>query len=509
MATEYKYSAIQIRQTPSSIPFYVIGVAAPELLEWCDVPRKKSDFMAGYQRELLDRYSKVTEFIQKNPEKNLIPGAIIVALKEESFRVDGVREGGDESLANGSESHIESGEGARSGLIAEVTIRLADYTFQERLTQLAQEFFDRLGMDEKASIEPAVHSDDLIEEDEESTVEDSPPDSYLAQLAKELRDAASDFQSLSQERQEAVRSYIDGVSKPGLILDGQHRVFGAKDVSDFDVVLPVVLMPGLKQDEQVFHFYVLNNKAKPLLPTELRGTISTSLSRHEIGKLYDRFKQAGITAEEARWTHKANTDDASPFRGLIDFGLGVESAFIPENVMHQAIGKFVKLPRRYRLLYAEVSAWSSQGPDEDPEKIYEYRLARFYDFWGTVMKTYPKAWDEGVENHGKPCKDAGYGQIFFKAAMLVLQEYVLNKLNGDMPSRRSKGENSPLGDPEDFRQSVSAALYFVPEEFFTRQWQVKGLDTGPGRKLLLEQFQECEQRGGEKIGHLRLFRQTS
>ena len=73
---------------------------------------------------------------------------------------------------------------------------------------------------------------------------------------------------------------------PSAIIDGQHRVFGAREVSDFDVVLPVVLLPGLPYEEQVFHFYVLNNKARPLRPTELRATISTSLTNKEIGDLY-------------------------------------------------------------------------------------------------------------------------------------------------------------------------------------------------------------------------------
>src|SRR5262249_3100042 len=114
---------------------------------------------------------------------------------------------------------------------------------------------------------------ELAEEAEESVDEEEDegaifPSSYLASLAKELSAAITDWDTVAPARQEAIKSYIEGVSKPGLIIDGQHRVFGAKNVSEHDVRLPVILLPGLAYSEQVFQFYVLNSKARPLKPTE-------------------------------------------------------------------------------------------------------------------------------------------------------------------------------------------------------------------------------------------------
>ena len=48
------------------------------------------------------------------------------------------------------------------------------------------------------------------------------------------------------------------------VIDGQHRVFGAKEVATKTIWFPVVLLPGLTAPEQAFHFYVVNNTAKPL-----------------------------------------------------------------------------------------------------------------------------------------------------------------------------------------------------------------------------------------------------
>ena len=69
----------------------------------------------------------------------------------------------------------------------------------------------------------------------------------------------------------------------------------------------------------------------------MRRIVSTSLTNAEIADLYDRFKAAGVEAEEARWTLVLNTRPMSPFQGRIDFGYGEPGAIIPENVADQVV----------------------------------------------------------------------------------------------------------------------------------------------------------------------------
>lgn len=474
---DYCYTAVRVQQQPDAKPFYLFSVKADELLEWADVPRKKESFMAGYQRELLDRHQGISEFIQKSP-LNVIPGAIIVAVPEGAVTI------------------------SASDLVGAVRleVHVKDLSFDQRLHQIADEFMARLGETEKASIQesPVVPLQESEEEDgdESAVVSDVPPESYLAKLAQELTQAATlELSSLTADRQTAVRDFVEGSSKPGRILDGQHRVFGAKDVSEFDVFLPIVLLPNLSTSEQVFHFYVLNNKAKPLTATELRSTISTSLSNQEITNLYDRFKQAGVTeAEAARWTHRASNDEGSPFLGLIDFGLGNSAAFIPENVAYQLIGKFLKMPRKYKLLFGKVEAWVNDA-------AYDYRLGLFYALWNAVRNKYPKAWDQAVADRK--------GQILTKAGMVVLQELILDRLNSSMPGRAAKDQPSPLASYDELAVAVAAELHFLPEEFFIREWQEKQLDTSDRRKFLLGQMSEAIARAGTKLGTLPLFKTKS
>lgn len=302
----FSYRAIRVVQRPGAAPFYLLCASAKEVLQWADVPRKKAQYMAGYQRELDDRHERITKYIEQSP-LNVIPGAVIVALQDDALSVKEDRDTG----------HVT------------ITITHRERDVPTLIKDVHEIFLRRLSESERASISqmPTELAEADLDADNEN--EESIPQSYIAQLTAELRVARDSDSALPKERREAVEDFVKGVSKPGLILDGQHRVFGAKDVLDFDVELPLVLMPGLPFSEQVFHFYVLNNKARPLRPTELRSTVSTSLTNKETDELHARLRTSGIKAEEARWTYDMNNNVASPFKGLVDFGLRDDLGFIP------------------------------------------------------------------------------------------------------------------------------------------------------------------------------------
>jgi hypothetical protein len=310
-------------------------------------------------------------------------------------------------------------------------------------------------------------------------------------LAKELGIALTQWDGLSPERQRAITEYIDGVSKPGLIIDGQHRVFGAARAAS-EVLLPVVLLPGLAYSEQVFQFYVLNSKAKPLRPTELRRIVSTTLTNQEIEGLYKRFKQAGITAEEARWTLELNTRNGSPFRSRVDFGYGHPGAVIKENVADQVVRAFMKMPaKRYRQLTMPLGeGWT------DPAS----RLEIFFWFWNAIKEQYSDVWAaaEQAADQGRQ------HQIFFKVALLTLQKFLLDRFVTALPYR---GNNvPPLSSKDEIRGMVASTLQNLPGDFFTREWKTKQIDTSEGRKELYEAMEAVWNNQGVIHGNMKLFK---
>ena len=465
----FTYQCIKVQQTPDSIPFYVASIKASELLKWCDVPRSREGFMAGYQRELENRHEKITEFFQQDSEYNIIPNAVIVAVDNSKIDI--------EETENGIKFNVS----------------LEEATFPTLIQDLVSAFESRLSPEELESIEIGQLADS---NDEELVDASTPPDSYLAELTKRLRLVRDNSADLDPEQVKNAKDYVLSVSKPGLILDGQHRVFGAKEVIDFDVEFPVILLPGIEFSEQVFHFYVLNNKAKPLNRTHLRRIISTTLSKKEIGTLYNRLNDAGIEAKSAEWTHRMNVDIDSPFKGLIDMGLSESNGAIPENVAYQVVSRFMGMHNRYKLLTDKVVEW-------DPNET-DYRLNAFYAVWRAVKAQYPKAWQYASDTNS-PAKDR---QLFYKVSFVVLQSFILDTLNSDMPRRSSKGEHSPFADLSDLEQEVGFALAFLKELFFTKEWKVKGLDTSSGHDLFRKAIDKAIQNQSKNLGNMTLFKES-
>lgn len=484
---EFTYRAIQVLQQPGAPAFYMTAAPASEVLEWSDVPRAKGQFMAGYQRPLNDkRVEDLADYIRRSAA-NVVPGAVIVAIDEDYVTVVEDEPGFFTLHIRGDErdfaTQLQELFGAFSTRLSEEELSSAEVLVSKP---------EGAGGGEELSAESAVEVQEEEEKESEEEEESEYPISYLAQVAKELQAALVDWDALPKERQDAIRDYIGSVAKPGLIIDGQHRVFGAKNVSEHDVNLPLVILPGLEFAEQVFQFYVLNSKATALKPTELRRIVSTSLTNEEIERLYERFRAAGIEANEARWTLTMNQAPSSPFHGLIDFGFGNQGAVIPENVADQVVRGFMKMPRaKYRQLTDPLGEqWTN--PDR--------RLEVFFWFWGAVKDYYKDLWEEAEASASEGVKD----QLFMKAALLTLQSFLLKRFVTALPYRGA-GEPPPLSSRDELARMVASTLTNLPAEFFQREWKMKQIDTAEGRKELEGTMDTVWDAQGKVHGNLKLF----
>lgn len=459
MAETYTYDAIRVQQRPSASPFYLVGAPASEITAWADAPHKKSSLRAGYQRELDEgRLDSIEKFLELSSE-NILPSAALIAVRPAAFAV-------------------EDEDGAH----CRVVILVDDLDPTEARRTLLEELKARLSAEEIASVETPAEGDDedsLAEDDLEAVR----PESYLSSLFAELLA----YDTLDPVRQAEMDEFVATMMTPGLIMDGQHRIFGAKDALDGSTVLPLVLVPGLDVSEQVFNFYVLNNKAKPLDKRQLRSIIATSLTAGEITRLYERFNSSGLRADEAQWTYRVHTDITSPFMGLVSLRLSDDVAPIDDNVMDQVVSRFIKLPRTYNALKKGVD-WESGDPD------FSNRLELFYALWRAVKDSYPGAWAAAIE--GSP------GQLFQKVALLQTQEYVLDVLKQVVAFQ----EKSPFSTPDDLYEAVRTALKRIPEAFYLKEWKRKGLDTGPGKAFFLDQMKKVAAADGKNVGNFAIFR---
>lgn len=464
--TEYKYVALKVEQRDGAKPFYLLSSPASEIVKWSGVPRKKAEYMVGYQRELDEnRFENIKEFLDED-NNNIMPGSILIAIKNENIAINPIQE--------------ENG-------LYELIIKIDN---NQDLKQLIyDDLYSRLDKNEKRFVDNYKISSDIVntEENIEEYDDYTQPDSYLSSLVAELKN----FDQLEEARQHEIEEYIQSISKPGLILDGQHRVFGAKNARS-KINLPIVILPGMDPSEQVFHFYVINNKAKPIKPTELRAVVSTSLSNKEIDELYGRFKLSGVITAEAQWTHFINTDTKSPFNGLINFGLEQDRGIILENVMYQVIKKFIKPNNKYNTNLNLVQDWKNDSGS------YDYRLKIFFTFWNVIKKTYPNAWNNAINGNNK--------QLLMKVSMLTLQEVLFDKLDSLIPFLNSKKLDLPFSCDEALEEHMTFILEVLPEEFFTKEWTEKSLDTPSGKKLLKEQIEKAMNNKGKSLGNMVLFK---
>lgn len=467
---KYTYIGLKVQQREGVKPFYLLSSPADKIVKWADVPRKKAEYMVGYQRELdNNRFSNIKDYLDLD-KNNILPGSILISVKEENIEIEPIDE-----------------QNSLYKLIVKVEVdqSLRETVYMElfnRLDQNEKEYVNQINIEDLESKETSVDSEEVLETDSYYK-----PDSYLSMLVAELKN----FEKLKKERQDEINKYIASVSKPGLILDGQHRVYGAKNAKS-EVTLPIVILPGMDASEQVFHFYVINNKAVPIKPTELRSVVSTSLSNKEITELYKRFKSVGVLTNEAQWTHDINTDNKSPFRGLINFNMENDQGIIPENVMYQVVKKFLKPSNKYKSNFNLSEGWKNDTTN------YTYRLSLFYSFWTKVKELYPTAWSNALELENK--------QLLMKVTMLNLQEIFFDEIDSIIPYLDSKGLALPLSNEQEFTEQIVFNLKYLVEKFFTEEWTEKSLDTPKGRELLKEQMVKSIKNKGKALGRMTLFR---
>ncbi len=452
----FEYPAIEIKQNNSAKPFYMLSCSAKTLLQWSGVPRKEKEFYVGYQRTLNEgRLNEIKNFFLHNEKTNVIPTTILVAMKENTF-----------SFAEASQK---------------CTITLPEYSEEEKLSYVLKELEDRLGREptNKPQYRPLSAEEKEFSGDTSDIFENQKFDSYIVQIILRIKAILKKRKGDLDQDDKNLINYINDYVKPGLILDGQHRALGAKSVEDFQVNLPVIVMPDLSPVEQVFHFFIVNNKAKPLNKTELRQVLSTSITDNEFETLKERFIQSGIKTTDYYFSTRMDNDEDSPFKDLINFSQKKQIGKpIKESVANDlCVQFFKKLNTDYNDFIEKNQNWNNSN---DGKKQDEFRLSIFYGFWEGVRGTYPNTWVKGSDN----TKDINW-QIFMKISLTSLQTFILRQMWIQF-GMYEKLRIDPFSTPTKMTECVKDIIKDLSKNFFIKEWKVKSLNHDAGRKLFEE-----------------------
>jgi hypothetical protein len=147
--------------------------------------------------------------------------------------------------------------------------------------------------------------------------------------------AAWTEQAIKPEFRGQVRSLLKNERKPGIIIDGQHRV---KATRDADYPFSVCFLPTSPWEELAFQFIVNNHTARKVDENLLTAIVGQSLDDKQLEKIEARLSRAGIKVQLIKAATRVQVED-NPFRGMLMTGTEGESGFLRSTAMQSNVIK--------------------------------------------------------------------------------------------------------------------------------------------------------------------------
>lgn len=458
---------------------------AGEIRTWAGVPRKTFDYQHGFQRTLQPgRISDVAQYFSNTPS-NMSPTAVVVGFTG-VVQIDAVASNAGSSAAVES-VHIRVEVPDFDKVAIE---ELADRALLVLRHRLPAAVLAAIDADIPTAIAEAVRlqeddsAGDESDVDSESSVDiaagDEQDRSYLADFYAQLLGYRN--RQLPWPDEKALREILYSLLKPAVIVDGQHRVFGAATV-DEQMLFAVCAIPNSSWAENVYQFVVINQKAKPIKPAFLSSIVATSLSGEEIATVYDRLRTSKIDVARAEEMERVNTDSASPFRSMVDFEVEGSQGFLQFPGMTKLVRDFRNVERSLPVLLP-AGAWSAATGDW---------MDHFFAFWRGIRRYFesadPRLWQ-------KPT-DANPNNLL---KIVTLQEVQALMLDNWADSRAIQ-----LATPAQTEETAFKFWADFPPAFFSDEWKKKGLQTSVGRKIIRDAITDTRRNAGRKNwGHRRL-----
>jgi DGQHR domain-containing protein len=237
---------------------------------------------------------------------------------------------------------------------------------------------------------------------------------------------------------------------PGIVIDGQHRIFG---VADFDPNFRINVIGLINPDNEeiVFQFFVINNKATKVATDHVK---LLNLNYQE-STLRERLKSARLTlGKHASLVGVVDSSPESPFYQAVNWPVAEESG----DERHPLV-----LPAAVEQALAGIA--SKNLPDLiDDDALIEF----FFALWTAVKDSWPQLWTQD-------------SPLLKKVGVVTLTTFVID----DLTPLVDRG-TIDIADPDVVRDEVSKILASLTPEFWTSEWTSSSLDTSAGRQLVVD-----------------------
>ncbi|WP_109485782.1 hypothetical protein [Occallatibacter savannae] len=532
MTQSKEYSAIFFKQRENA-PLQVAFVApSSEIDAWARVPTKKTGNVRNFQRaEIPSHIQEVQRFFENRD--NSSPTAIVVgfdpiraksrvaALTQDRERLNdhdltpGETREGVVRITWESDRDPETKDESIEALLAQYS-DLETYIFDElldisggqlsrdSLRRVADAFRDHARNGELPELPDGVQpeldgasgeaetpnedqdvSDDTIPaeiRDELKGLSPSPKQVvigrllFLSRLQKEILGAMPDSAVV-----DIYREVCDEL-KPGILIDGQHRVMGTKNFANIPFL--VTALPTAYWPELAFQFLVTNRTARRVPESLLIAIVGQSLSKEQRSVIEERLREANIRVGLIEAVMKVHEDEQSPFFDMLAFGIKNESGFIDAAAMQ---GKVIQLWYERKAPVRELFDHRCEGKSlsERTEfwKSEELWFEMFITFWAAVKQRYEGTSvfsDELLDKN----KKTPASRLMTATVLKVFQETILEFLLQHLKQKQAT-EGIPISesipDSRTFSKLVERTLERLTPEFFT-EWQLTGFDGSKGAR---------------------------
>ena len=257
----------------------------------------------------------------------------------------------------------------------------------------------------------------------------------------------------------SVQIKIKAGNRPGIVIDGQHRLLGAREF-DAAMHLNVVALLTSDFDESAFQFLIINNKASKVSTDHIKAL----LTEREDAHLADRLQKSRLSiSKRYGFVSIADCDEESPFRQLIDW---------PTN---RDGNKLVK-PAAIEVAIKEIQ--EKKIPElHDEDTLIEY----FFSIWRVIKQEWPHLWDEESKLIGK----VGIVCMTQYLSSSIVSSYDLGELN--------------VADSSAVKERVRLLIGMQKPDFWTSNWSSTSYDTQAGRKIIVESLVQIARNVRQKV----------
>lgn len=247
--------------------------------------------------------------------------------------------------------------------------------------------------------------------------------------------------------------------KPGLVIDGQHRLRGVAEY-DGNTQLNIVVLLNADADEKAFQFLVINNKAAKVSPDHIRA-----LNVNYSEALPDRLLSARLAvSENVTSVQVADTDADSPFEGLIKW----PNNWIYRGTRPEKEGFIVPAAIEGAISHIKSKRLADLDDDETVDDF-------FLSIWAEIKSQWPAQFSKKTDEN--PTK------LLEKVGIITLTEFLVGEL---ISVSRVKNARFSLSDMEKVRAATQDLLATLSPEFWVVPWKSASYDTRAGRDLLVE-----------------------